>query len=100
MASIVGQGVMPAVRIAVAAALLCAAGASAPAADAAITSVFTNTPTPVPCAVQGNGARLCSATPRSTVETFDGVPLDVSVAFPPQPGSGPGPGAAARPSTG
>jgi predicted acyl esterase len=69
----------------------------APAANAAITSVFTATPNPIPCAVQGNGVRLCDqtvagnpgGTARSTVKTFDGVPIDVRVAFPPEPVSGP-----------
>ena len=36
--------------------------ALAPAANAAITSVFTATPNPIPCAVQGNGVRLCDQT--------------------------------------
>jgi predicted acyl esterase len=69
----------------------------APAANAAITSVFTATPNPIPCAVQGSGQRLCDqtiagnpgGTARSTVKTFDGVPIDVRVAFPPEPPSGP-----------
>ena len=34
----------------------------APAANAAITSVFTATPAPIPCAVQGSGVRLCDQT--------------------------------------
>ena len=58
-------------------------------ADGAINAVFTGTPTPVPCTVQANGVRFCTAAPRSTVKTFDGVPIDVNVAFPPQPASGP-----------
>ena len=69
---------------------------SAPA-NAAITNVFSNTPNPIPCAVQGSGVRLCDqtiagnpgGTARSTVKTFDGVPIDVRVAFPPEPPSGP-----------
>ena len=69
----------------------------APSANAAITSVFTATPAPIPCAVQGSGVRLCDqtiagnpgGTARSTVKTFDGVPIDVRVAFPPEPVSGP-----------
>jgi predicted acyl esterase len=39
--------------------------------------------------VQSDGVRLCSGAPRSTVKSFDGVPIDVAVAFPPQPASGP-----------
>src|SRR5262249_46889862 len=35
------------------------------------------------------GIRLCSALPRSTVRTFDGVPIDVNVMFPPEPANGP-----------
>jgi hypothetical protein len=69
---------------------------SAPA-NATITNVFSNTPNPIPCATQGNGVRLCDhtiagnpgGTARSTVKTFDGVPIDVRVAFPPEPASGP-----------
>ena len=72
--------------------------AVAPTANAAITSVFSSTPAPIPCAVQGSGVRLCDqtiagnpgGTARSTVKTFDGVPIDVRVAFPPEPASGPG----------
>jgi len=69
--------------------------AAAPSANAAIAGVFTNTPTPIPCTVQGNGVRLCDQTTfspartRSTVKTFDGVPIDVRVAFPPVPAMGP-----------
>jgi hypothetical protein len=47
--------------------------------------------------VQGSGVRLCDqtiagnpgGTARSTVKTFDTVPIDVRVAFPPEPPSGP-----------
>src|SRR4051794_1899505 len=84
-----------AVRVAIATAVVCAFFVGAPRADAAITSVFSSTPTPIPCVTQGNGVRLCDQTtfapaqPRSTVKTFDGVPLDVRVAFPPEPPSGP-----------
>jgi predicted acyl esterase len=57
------------------------------AANAAIPSVFDGA---VNCTVQGDGDRVCgSDSPRSTVETFDGVPIDVNVAFPPEPASGP-----------
>jgi predicted acyl esterase len=46
----------------------------------------------VPCAAQADGVRLCgSAAPRSTVPTWDGVPIDVNVAFPPErPGAADG----------
>ena len=57
------------------------------AADAAIPSVFGGD---VPCTVQGDGVRFCgSSAPRSTTPAFDGVPIDVNVAFPPAPASGP-----------
>ncbi len=69
-------------------ALLAVLGAlAAPStADAAITSALG-----IPCTVQGNGVRFCgSITPRSTVQSpVDGVPIDVNVAFPPEPASGP-----------
>ncbi|MFN8160649.1 MAG: acetylxylan esterase [Solirubrobacterales bacterium] len=59
----------------------------APQAHATISSVFEGE---LSCTVQGDGVRFCgSSSPRSTVETFDGVPIDVNVAFPPAPPSGP-----------
>jgi Acetyl xylan esterase (AXE1) len=69
-------------------------------ANAEIPQVFTAAPgsTPVNCTVQGpgpdEGVRFCTdgledPDPRSTVKTFDGVPLDVNVAFPPEPLEGP-----------
>lgn len=71
--------------------------AFAPSANATITNVFSNTAAPIPCATQGSGVRLCDqtiagnpgGTARSTVKTFDGVPIDVRVAFPPEPAAGP-----------
>ena len=68
---------------------LLALGLVSPPAEAAIPAVFTNTAAPIPCAVQ-SGFRVCDQTvagnpggaARSTVKTFDGVPLDVRVAFP------------------
>ncbi len=59
-------------------------------AGAAPTEVFSRTATPVPCFAQANGVRLCSDTPRSTVKTFDGVPLDVTVALPARAHGAPG----------
>ena len=84
-------------RMAVAIAAAFSFLAIAPSAHAAITSVYSNTAAPIPCAVQGNGVRLCDqtiagnpgGTARSTIPTFDGVPIDVRVAFPPEPASGP-----------
>jgi acetyl esterase/lipase len=67
---------------------LCAGALFVPqAASAAIPSVFGGQ---VACNVQPDGVRFCGSTsPRSTVKTFDGVPIDVNVAFPPEPASGP-----------
>src|SRR3954454_23740596 len=70
--------------------------AAAPA-NATITQVFSSTAAPIPCATQGSGVRLCDqtiagnpgGTARSPVQSFDGVPIDVRVAFPPEPASGP-----------
>jgi predicted acyl esterase len=53
-------------------------------ADATINSALG-----IACNVEGDGVRFCSDTPRSTVPAFDGVPIDVNVAFPPEPASGP-----------
>ena len=97
MTSTVRHALGPAARCAVAALAVLAFLAFAPAANAAITSVFSSTPAPIPCAVQGSGVRLCDqtiagnpgGTARSTIKTFDGVPIDVRVAFPPEPASGP-----------
>src|SRR5690349_2848478 len=54
--------------------------------DATISSVFGGA---VSCSVQSNGVRLCGGT-NTTVPTWDGTtPIDVNVAFPPAPASGP-----------
>jgi predicted acyl esterase len=86
----------PAVRRLLAA-LVAACAFAAPAAEAhaAITSVFTGTSSAIPCAVQANLVRLCDETTflpsrsRSTVRSFDGVPIDVRVALPQLPPTGP-----------
>src|SRR5207244_9822246 len=96
MTSHLGRG-FRALRVAAVIAAAFAFLALAPRANATITSVFANTAAPIPCAVQGNGVRLCDqtiagnpgGTARSTIPTFDGVPIDVRVAFPPAPASGP-----------
>jgi predicted acyl esterase len=81
------------VRAAVAALMVMAAAPQV--ASASISSVFNGTTTPVPCTALYNGVRLCDeaafqpAQERSTVKTFDGVPIDVRVAFPKEPASGP-----------
>ena len=54
-------------------------------AQAAIDNVMGGT---VACAVQASGQRFCG-TAAATVPSFDGAPIDVSVAFPPAPASGP-----------
>jgi predicted dienelactone hydrolase len=60
------------------------------AAQAAIPQVFTNTTSPVNCAVQPSGAtagqRWCG-TGTATVLSWDGVPIDVAVTFPAASGS-------------
>jgi hypothetical protein len=82
-------------RVGVLAVVATAALAAPAAAQGAITEVFTDTATPVDCTVQAApnaGVRFCSqqsGETRSTVPTFDGVPIDVNVAFPPEPASGP-----------
>ncbi len=57
------------------------------AANATISSVFGT----VTCATQGAGAsegqRWCGNTANTTVPTWDGTPIDVSVAFPPATGA-------------
>jgi Acetyl xylan esterase (AXE1) len=62
----------------------------APGADAAIPEVFHEGPgDAVACSTQGDGDRVCGNTaPRSTAETFDGLPIDVNVAFPADDGVG------------
>src|SRR5689334_16152337 len=55
-------------------------------ASAAITGVFGGT---LPCTVQASGQRFCGAAAGTTIASFDGTPIDVSVAFPPAPASGP-----------
>jgi predicted acyl esterase len=58
-------------------------------AGAAIDDVFGGD---VGCTVQSDGVRFCDlgADPaRSTTPAWDGVPIDVNVAFPPEPSSGP-----------
>ena len=97
MTSTIRHALGSAARCAVAALAVLTFLVFAPSANAAITSVFTATPAPIPCAVQGSGVRLCDqtiagnpgGTARSTVKTFDTVPIDVRVAFPPEPPSGP-----------
>ncbi len=60
--------------------------AFAPAAQAAIPSVFGGA---VPCTVAADGVRECGGS-ATTVPAFDGVPIDVNVAFPACPGQRPG----------
>jgi predicted acyl esterase len=57
---------------------------AAPAAEAAITSVFDGR---VACAPQ-DGIRFCGGD-QTVVPTWDGIPIDVNVALPPEPATGP-----------
>jgi hypothetical protein len=65
-----------------------AAGLIAPSvADAAIPSVFGGQ---VPCTVQASGQRFCGAAAGAgRVASWDNVPIDAAVAFPPAPATGP-----------
>ncbi len=73
-------------RTACASLALVAAMALPQGASATIPSVFNGD---IPCTVQPSGMRFCgSSSPRSTTKTFDGVPIDVNVAFPAEPPSG------------
>jgi predicted acyl esterase len=73
----------------IAAALLVAAGLGGPPAARAATvaSVFGGR---VPC-VEQSGVRFCAGTPATRVESWDGVPLDVSLTLPPATMDGPFP---------
>ncbi len=58
-------------------------GLAAPsAASASITSVFGT----VTCETQGSGQRWCGNSEGTSVPSWDGTPIDVSVAFPPASG--------------
>ena len=59
-----------------------------PSAEAAIPQVFTKTATPIDCTVQASGQRFCGAGATTQITSWDGVPLDVAVAFPPAPATG------------
>src|SRR5436190_572623 len=74
-------------RMLSAAAVLAAAWLVPSTADAAIPQVFTKTAAPLNCAVQASGQRFCG-TATAQIASFDGVPIDVSVAFPPAPADG------------
>src|SRR3954449_5825341 len=69
------------------AAAVVVAGVVPSTADAAIPQVFTKTASPVNCVVQASGQRFCG-TSTAQIPSFDGIPLDVSVAFPPAPTDG------------
>ena len=57
-------------------------------ASAEIASIFGGD---VECEVRADGFRFCGSTGSelTTTATFDGVPIDVNVAFPPEPAGGP-----------
>src|SRR4051794_2864035 len=75
-------------RLLAAAAMIAAAWLVPSTADAAIPQVFTKTASPVTCTVQASGQRFCG-TSTAQIPSWDGIPLDVSVAFPPAPPEGP-----------
>lgn len=88
-----GMGVPAAILAAAVSVMLVAMSTMAGAASAEIPSVFTGMASPaVTCTVQTGvttaGQRWCSGSP-SRVATWDNTPIDVSVAFPPAPASGP-----------
>jgi hypothetical protein len=65
-----------------------AAGLVVPStAGAAIPQVFTKTATPINCTVQANGQRFCGVG-TAQIRSWDGILLDVAVAFPPAPAEG------------
>jgi hypothetical protein len=70
--------------IASAAAAVSLFGAAAPA-QAEITSVFDGA---IPCETREDNTRFCGGSD-TLVETFDGQLIDVNVALPPEPSSGP-----------
>jgi fermentation-respiration switch protein FrsA (DUF1100 family) len=52
-------------------------------ANAAISTVFNDATSPLSCTVQPTtNYRFCGATANTTVPSFDGTPIDVSVSFP------------------
>lgn len=65
-----------------------------PSAGADITSIFDGK---IPCTTQPSGVRECAGpggdanAPAGTVDSFDGTPIDVNVAFPDAAEFGPGP---------
>jgi poly(3-hydroxybutyrate) depolymerase len=69
------------------AAVVAAGLIATPPADAAIPQVFTKTATPINCTVQASGQRFCG-TSTAQILSWDGIPLDVAVGFPPAPNDG------------
>jgi hypothetical protein len=69
------------------AAVVAAGLIATPPADAAIPQVFTKTATPINCTAQASGQRFCG-TGTAQIESWDGIPLDVAVGFPPAPTDG------------
>lgn len=57
----------------------------APSANAAISTVFNEEDTPLNCAVDGSYRYCGSATSATSVESFDGTPIDVYLALPADP---------------
>ena len=80
-------GLVPAGRKLIVLAVAVGALAAPQAAQATITDVFDGD-----VVLHGQGRRrplLRLDSPRSTVEAWDGVPIDVNVAFPPEPAAVP-----------
>jgi predicted acyl esterase len=71
-----GFGVIGVALVALVATMVLTAGTATAAPP---TSVFNGN---VPCSQKADGATFCNADPRSTVATWDGVPIDVDAAFP------------------
>ena len=79
-------------RRAVVLAVVWGALAGAPTAPAGIPQAFTTSSSPLTCTVQGGlsaGQRWCGNEANTTVRSWDGTPIDVSVGFPAAPPSGP-----------
>jgi hypothetical protein len=76
-------------RMLAAAAVLAAGLLTPTAAAAAIPQVFTKTASPINCVVQANGQRFCGQGAAAQITSWDGILLDVAVAFPPAPAEGP-----------
>src|SRR3954471_9673833 len=87
MPKVSGGGVVRMRRMLSVAAVVAAGALSPSTADAAITQGFTKTTTPINRTGQASGQRFCG-TSTAQILSWDWIPLDVSVAFPPAPTDG------------